>query len=89
MTLSVGYKPSVPASASPYRLFDEEGEIAWANSFLDAQRIRLTGKGTSTWAGMQEPIEAFYSSALSTFSHEDQIALYRLLDRLKTALTKV
>jgi site-specific recombinase XerD len=37
---SVVFKSSVPASASPYRLFDEEGEIAWANSFLDAQRIR-------------------------------------------------
>ena len=54
-----------------------------------SRRIRLTSKGTSTWAAMQEPIEAFYSSALTTFSHEDQIALYRLLDRLKTALTKV
>jgi hypothetical protein len=33
--------PSVPASARPYRLLDERGqEIAWANAFLDAQRIR-------------------------------------------------
>jgi integrase/recombinase XerD len=33
--------PSVPASACPYRLLDERGkEIAWANAFLDAQRIR-------------------------------------------------
>jgi len=54
-----------------------------------SRRIRLTRRGTSTWAGMQEPIEAFYSCALTTFSQEDQIALYRLLDRLKTALTKV
>jgi integrase/recombinase XerD len=38
--LFVIYRPSVPASASPYRLLDEQGEIAWANSFLDAQRIR-------------------------------------------------
>jgi integrase/recombinase XerD len=38
--ISVVYKPSVPASASPYRLLDEQGGIAWANSFLDAQRIR-------------------------------------------------
>jgi DNA-binding MarR family transcriptional regulator len=54
-----------------------------------SRRIRLTAKGTSTWADMQEPIEAFYSSALTTFSQEDQMALYRLLDRLKTALTKI
>jgi site-specific recombinase XerD len=40
MKLSVVYRSSVPASASPFRLLDEREEIAWANSFLDAQRIR-------------------------------------------------
>jgi site-specific recombinase XerD len=49
MKLLVDYLPSVPASASPlaqelkahYRLLDEQGqEIVWANTFLDAQRIR-------------------------------------------------
>jgi len=41
MKFSVVHRPSVPASASPYRLLDEHGnEIAWANAFLDAQRIR-------------------------------------------------
>jgi integrase/recombinase XerD len=41
MKLSVAYQPSVPASASPYRLLDEAGrELGWANAFLDAQRIR-------------------------------------------------
>ena len=54
-----------------------------------SRRIRLTSTGMSIWAGMQEPIEAFYSAALTTFSQDDQVALYRLLDRLKTALTKV
>ena len=54
-----------------------------------SRRIRLTNTGMSIWAGMQEPIEAFYSAALTTFSQDDQVALYRLLDRLKTALTKV
>jgi site-specific recombinase XerD len=38
--LSVICRLSVPASASPYRLLDGHDEIAWANSFLDAQRIR-------------------------------------------------
>jgi integrase/recombinase XerD len=39
--LSLLYRPSVPASACPYRLLDEQGqEIAWANTFLDAQRVR-------------------------------------------------
>ena len=41
MKFSVVYRPAVPASASPYRLVDERGrEIAWANTFLDAPRIR-------------------------------------------------
>ena len=41
MKLSVIYQPSVPASASPYRLRDEDGrELEWANAFLDAQRLR-------------------------------------------------
>ena len=41
MSLSLVHQPSAPASASPYRLFDAQGhEIAWANAFLDAQRIR-------------------------------------------------
>jgi site-specific recombinase XerD len=41
MKPSVVHQPSVPASASPYRLCDENGrELDWANAFLDAQRIR-------------------------------------------------
>jgi len=41
MKLSVVHQPAVPASASPYRLCDENGrELDWANAFLDAQRIR-------------------------------------------------
>ena len=41
MKLTLVHRPSVPASASPYRLLDERAqEIAWANTFLDAQRIR-------------------------------------------------
>jgi site-specific recombinase XerD len=41
MNLTLVHRPAVPASASPYRLLDEQGqEVAWANAFLDAQRIR-------------------------------------------------
>lgn len=41
MKLTLVHWPSVAASASPYRLLDAQGqEIAWANAFLDAQRIR-------------------------------------------------
>jgi hypothetical protein len=32
---------SVPANSSPYRLVDDRNrEIAWANEFLDAQKLR-------------------------------------------------
>ena len=41
MKCSLLHRPSVPASACPYRLLDEHAEeITWANAFLDAQRIR-------------------------------------------------
>src|SRR3954464_2453717 len=41
MKLTLVYQPSAPASASPYRLLNEEGRgIAWANAFLDAQHLR-------------------------------------------------
>lgn len=41
MKFSVVYQPAVPASASPYRLRDQQGlELDWANAFLDAQRLR-------------------------------------------------
>lgn len=41
MKLSLRYQPAAPASASPYRLVDDqEQEISWANDFLDTQRIR-------------------------------------------------
>jgi len=41
MKLSLRYQPAASASASPYRLVDDqEQEIAWANDFLDIQRIR-------------------------------------------------
>ncbi|HVC91759.1 MAG TPA: tyrosine-type recombinase/integrase [Acidobacteriaceae bacterium] len=41
MKFSVIYQPAVPASASPYRVCHEKGgEVKWANTFLDAQRLR-------------------------------------------------
>jgi site-specific recombinase XerD len=41
MKLFLVYRSTVLASVSPYRLLEEHGqEIAWANAFLDAQRIR-------------------------------------------------
>ena len=47
MPLSLVYQPSALASASPWRLLDQQGqEISWANAFLDAQRIRQLSLGS-------------------------------------------
>jgi integrase/recombinase XerD len=41
MKLSVVYQSAAPASASPYRVCDNQGgELDWANAFLDGQRLR-------------------------------------------------
>jgi integrase/recombinase XerD len=41
MKLSVVYQSAAPASASPYRVCDNQGgELDWANAFLDSQRLR-------------------------------------------------
>jgi integrase/recombinase XerD len=41
MSFRLVVENSVPASASPYRLRDDRGhEVAWANQFLDAQKLR-------------------------------------------------
>jgi hypothetical protein len=41
MTLRLILRNSSPPSVSPYRLLDEQDrKLAWANAFLDAQRVR-------------------------------------------------
>jgi hypothetical protein len=41
MRFLLQHRSDVAASASPYRVADEAGqEIAWANRFLDMQRVR-------------------------------------------------
>ena len=41
MNVLLLHQPATSASASPYRLVDQqEQEVTWANAFLDAQRIR-------------------------------------------------
>jgi DNA-binding MarR family transcriptional regulator len=52
-----------------------------------SRRIRLTPAGEDTWQRMLHAIEGFYEAALGDFSLEDQVTLYRLLDRLKVRLS--
>lgn len=51
--------------------------------------IRLTGEGSQTWEAMLTKIEDFYSGALDGLSDDDQVQLYRLLDRLRGGLSSV
>lgn len=51
--------------------------------------IKLTANGETVWAQMQDSIKAFYEAALDGFSLDDQILLYRLLDRMKDKLSAV
>lgn len=41
MTYRLVYRPDAPASASPFRVIDDQGgELEWANRFLDVQHVR-------------------------------------------------
>ena len=48
--------------------------------------IRLTPEGETQWAAMLGPIQSFYTEALKGLSEEEQVQLYRLLDRLRDGL---
>jgi DNA-binding MarR family transcriptional regulator len=69
-------------------VLDRLGNRGWIERLKDAddgrsRRTRLTEEGAATWAQMQAPIETFYFSALRSFSLDEQVTLFRLLDRLK------
>jgi MarR family transcriptional regulator, organic hydroperoxide resistance regulator len=51
--------------------------------------LRMTKEGEHIWSEMQEPIERFYHQALAGMNVDDQLQLFRLLDRLKTGLHKL
>lgn len=75
-------------------VLDRLEERDWIERVVDAddgrsRRIRLSTAGKSTWRKMQKPIQAFYAASLQTFSAAEQAELYRLLDKLKSALAIV
>jgi len=51
-----------------------------------ARRIRVTKRGSRTWARMLVKIEAYYATALDGFTTEECQTLFQLLDRLKSRL---
>jgi site-specific recombinase XerD len=52
MSFSVAHLPSIRASASPYRLLDDQGsEVAWANDFLDVKhQLRRSPRSLRAYA---------------------------------------
>lgn len=50
------------------------------------RRRRLTREGIEAWNSMLVPINLFYQAALADLSAEEQLGLYRLLDRLKDSM---
>ncbi len=53
------------------------------------RHVRLTAKGSKTWADMRPNIRGFYEAALTDLSIEETFLLMRLLDRLTAGLAKL
>jgi DNA-binding MarR family transcriptional regulator len=53
------------------------------------RRIRLTKTGISTWKAMLGDIRDYYAAAIDDFSTADANALFVLLDRLTTKLSRL
>lgn len=63
----------------------------WIEKVKDAadgrsRRSRLTPKGVVVWDSMLVAIGEFYEASLAGLTPEEQLTLYRLLDRLKDGL---
>jgi MarR family transcriptional regulator, organic hydroperoxide resistance regulator len=53
------------------------------------RRIRLTKAGIATWKLMLDDIRNYYATAIEDFSTADANALFVLLDRLTTSLSRL
>ncbi len=53
------------------------------------RHIRLTAQGARNWSDMQDSIRAYYAEALTGFSTEESLLLFRLLDRLRDSLHQI
>jgi DNA-binding MarR family transcriptional regulator len=75
-------------------LLDRLEDRGWIERVKDeedgrSRRVRLTEVGDDIWNRMQVPIEAFYREALANFALDEQLTLYRLLDRLKDRMSEM
>jgi MarR family transcriptional regulator, organic hydroperoxide resistance regulator len=53
------------------------------------RHVRLTAQGGQVWAAMLDSIRPYYASALSGFTTEECLQLFRLLDRLRDSLGRI
>jgi DNA-binding MarR family transcriptional regulator len=53
------------------------------------RHVALTAQGEATWTAMQANICTYYADALETFTTEEAVTLFRLLDRLRDSLACV
>lgn len=75
-------------------VLDRLEDRGWIERIKDAsdgrsRRVRLTPRGEELWAQMLVPISQFYGEALGELSFDEQVQLFRLLDRLKTTLGRL
>lgn len=72
-------------------VLDRLEKRGWIERVKDAEdarsrRVALTTTGSAIWTEMQIAISVFYAEALDEFSLDEEVALYRLLDKLKSRL---
>lgn len=53
------------------------------------RHVRLTAEGAHQWDAMGPAIRAYYQAALSGFSTDECVQLFRLLDRLRASLNQI
>ena len=75
-------------------LLDRLEERGWIERVKDeddgrSRRVRLTEVGDDVWTRMQIPIGTFYRDALTQFTLDEQLTLYKFLDRLKEQMSEM
>jgi len=60
-----------------------------ANGDGRLRHVRLTAEGDRVWTEMLVSIRAYYGAALASFTTEECVTLFRLLDRLRDSLGRI
>ncbi|MBB3811054.1 MarR family winged helix-turn-helix transcriptional regulator [Pseudochelatococcus contaminans] len=75
-------------------VLDRLEKRGWIERVKDAEdarsrRVALTPAGDAVWTEMEMAISVFYAEALDDFSLDEEVTLYRLLDKLKSRLNEL